>query len=78
MIMLPKDVSNDVVETYQNAMKKIVSDPEFKAMSEQQLGIYPQTVGEKADKLKSTATNVNDEDRKWIQNWLTTNYNVRF
>jgi hypothetical protein len=47
-------------------------------MSEQQLGIYPQTVGEKADKLKSTATNVNDEDRKWIQNWLTTNYNVRF
>lgn len=78
MIMLPKGVSNDVIETYENAMKKIVAADGFKEMSEKQLGIYPQTVGEKADILKSTATTVNDADRKWIRDWLTKNYRVRF
>jgi len=78
MIMLPKGVSSDVIETYQNTMKKIVANDGFKVLSEKQLGLYPQTVGESADILKSTATTVNDEDRQWIRNWLTTNYRVRF
>lgn len=78
MIMLPKGVSEDVIETYNNAMAKIVSDPDFKNKSRQQLGDYTQTVGFYAEVLKATATNVSDEDRKWIQNWLTTNYRVRF
>lgn len=78
MIMLPKDVSKDIIKTYQDAMKKIVKDPGFKAKSEKQLGVYDQTVGERADELKSIATTVNAKDRKWIQNWLTTNYKVKF
>lgn len=78
MIMLPKGVSNDIIETYENAMKKIISAPDFKKISEQQLGDYPQTVGQKADDLKTQATTVSDDDRKWIQNWLTTNYQVKF
>ncbi|WP_121628790.1 Bug family tripartite tricarboxylate transporter substrate binding protein [Poseidonibacter antarcticus] len=78
MIMLPKGVSQDVIETYQNAMKKIVATEGFKEMSRIQLGDYKQTVGAKADKLKDIATSVNDEDRQWIRHWLTKNYRVRF
>lgn len=78
MLMLPRDVSKDIISTYENAMKKIVETEGFKEMSEKQLGIYPQTIGITADILKSKATTVNDEDRQWIRNWLTKNYRVRF
>lgn len=78
MIILPKGVSSDVIETYQNAMKKIVAADNFRRIKTKNLGVYDQTIGEKADTLKSSATNVNDEDRQWIRNWLSENYRVKF
>ncbi|MBU0924441.1 tricarboxylate transporter [bacterium] len=78
MLVLPKDVSADVIETYENALKKVVSASDFKEKSEIHLGTYEQTIGEKANKLKDTATTVNKKDRDWIRNWLEVNHKVKF
>jgi tripartite-type tricarboxylate transporter receptor subunit TctC len=78
MLVLPKDVPADVIETYENALKKVVTDPDFKEKSEIHLGIYDQTVGAKANKLKDRATTVNKVDRDWIRNWLEVNHHVKF
>lgn len=78
MLVLPKDVSSDVIETYENALKKVISESDFKEKSEIHLGIYDQTIGEKANKLKDTATTVNKKDREWIRKWLEEKHNVKF
>lgn len=78
MIFLPKGVSNDVLETYRNSMKKVVTQDGFKEISKINLGVYTQTTGKSADRLKKMATSVNKEDKQWIKNWLSSNYNIKF
>lgn len=78
MLVLPKDVSNDVIETYENALKKVISESDFKEKSEIHLGTYDQTIGAKANKLKDVATTVNKKDREWIRKWLEEKHNVKF
>jgi tripartite-type tricarboxylate transporter receptor subunit TctC len=78
MILLPKDTAEDVVETYRKAFEKMVADPEFKSKSENDLGTYPQYIGQSAKKLKELATTVNKEDKQWIKNWLSEKYNIKF
>ncbi|AXX92165.1 tricarboxylate transporter [Malaciobacter molluscorum LMG 25693] len=78
MILLPKGVSKDVLETYQKAVKKVLNDENFKKLKTANLGIYDQAIGEKARKLKDLGTKVSKEDRQWIKNWLKESYNIRF
>lgn len=78
MLVLPKDVPSDVIETYENALRKVVSETNFKEKSDLHLGIYEQTIGQSANKLKDTATNVDKKDKEWISNWLMENYKVKF
>jgi len=78
MIFLPKGVSADVLETYENAVKKVLDNENFKKSRIKNLGVYEQTVGIKAKKLKELATTVSDEDKQWVKDWLTKKYNVQF
>ena len=76
MIVLPKGTPDNVVNAYNEAMEKVVSDPGFAEASKDQLGDYQQIVGAEADKIKTEATDFSPESRKWIQDWLRTNYQV--
>ncbi len=58
MLVLPKDVPADVIETYENALKKVISESDFKEKSEIHLGTYDQTVGAKANKLKAPSYSI--------------------
>ncbi|XPV68764.1 MAG: Bug family tripartite tricarboxylate transporter substrate binding protein [Halarcobacter sp.] len=78
MIFLPKGVSKDVLETYQNAVKKVLANDNFRRLKTKNLGLYAQSVGEKAKKLKEMGTNIRKEDKQWVKDWLTKKYNVRF
>ncbi|RXJ89795.1 tricarboxylate transporter [Arcobacter sp. CECT 8983] len=78
MIFLPKGVSSDVIETYENAAKKILENDDFKKLKTQNLGLYEQVVGKKADNLKQLGTKVSKDDKEWVKQWLTKKYNVRF
>ncbi len=78
MIFLPKGVSKDVLETYQNAVKKVLANDNFRRLKTKNLGLYDQSIGEKAKKLKDMGTNIRKEDKQWVKDWLTKKYNVRF
>ncbi len=78
MIFLPKGVSEDVLETYKNAVKKVLANDNFRRLKTKNLGLYDQSVGEKAKKLKDMGTNIRKDDKQWVKDWLTKNYNVRF
>ncbi|GAA0307750.1 Bug family tripartite tricarboxylate transporter substrate binding protein [Psychrobacter aestuarii] len=76
MIVLPKGTPDNVVAAYNDAMQKVISDPGFEAASKEELGDYKQIVGAEADEIKTEATKFSDDSRKWIQDWLRTNYQV--
>ncbi len=78
MVFLPKGTSRDVVNTYRKAFANVVASDEFKSTSKKLLGVYPQSTGKSAEKLKQVATKVDAESKAWIQNWLSTTYNVKF
>lgn len=78
MVFLPKGTSQDIIDTYTEAFKKVISAADFKEKSKVRLGVYPQEVGKEAKKTKELGTNVNEKNRKWIQEWLTKTYNIKF
>ncbi len=78
MVFLPKGTSTDIINTYDKAFKRVISANDFLSKSKTRLGIYTQATGKNAKKLKSMATSVNEEDKKWVKNWLTKKYRVKF
>lgn len=77
MLFLPKGVSDDIKAAYAESAAKMIAAPDFAENSKKQLGVYPQVVGENAEKLKKMATTINEKDKKWVQNWLKEKYNVK-
>jgi tripartite-type tricarboxylate transporter receptor subunit TctC len=78
MIFLPKGTSQDIIDTWREAAQKTVSAPGFKEKSEKILGTYPQAVGTAAEGSLKAVLGLNADAKKWVQNWLTEKYNVRF
>ncbi|MGQ7792599.1 Bug family tripartite tricarboxylate transporter substrate binding protein [Faunimonas sp. B44] len=77
-VMLPKGTPQDIVDAYTKAFEDAVADPEFQAGKGEVLGEYEQATGDAALRLYDVATNMPDEARDWLRNYLTTEYNVRF
>ncbi|KZM45926.1 tricarboxylate transporter [Marinomonas sp. SBI22] len=77
-IFLPKGTSEEVIETWQNAIAKTVESDEFKSRSEKVLGLYPQAIYGDATSAFNTALSISDADKEWVRSWLTEKYNVRF
>lgn len=78
MAFLPKGTSADILETYTNAINKVITQKDFKEIKEKNLGLYEQVTGQRAKKLKELGTSVDKADKKWIKNWLKKKYNIRF
>ena len=78
MVFLPKNTSQDIIDTYSKAFTKVIKAADFKEKSKDLLGIYTQTTGKDAQDLKQIATNVNLKDKQWIKNWLSEKYNIKF
>ncbi len=77
-IFLPKGTPQDVIDAWGDAVEKAVQSDAFKSRAKDVLGSYPQAVKGKAVKAFQNALDITDADRKWIRNWLTSRYNVRF
>ncbi|MDD1828134.1 tricarboxylate transporter [Photobacterium sp. ZSDE20] len=77
-IFLPKGTPDDVVEAWRKAVAEAVESDEYKERSPQVLGLYPQAVNDNATKAFEMALNISNDDRQWVRDWLTKNYNVRF
>ena len=76
-IYLPATVSDEIKQTWDEAAQRIVNQPGFKENSEAVLGVYEQYVGARAEKFVKEATQIRDEHKSWIQNWLKKKYNIK-
>lgn len=76
MVYLPGSASPDVVATYTKAFDAIIARPDFEALAAKELGVYPQLTGQAAITASDQATNVSDEAREFVLNWLMESYGV--
>ena len=78
MIFLPKGTSQDIIDTWREAARKAVASDEFQAKAEKVLGTYPQAIGGPAEVSLKAVLGLDPSAKKWVQNWLTSKYNVKF
>ena len=76
MVFLPKDTPAEIVDAYSAAFQAVTERPDFAEISEQQLGVYPQSTGEAADKNLKLGTVVDPAAIDWIKTWLKDRYGV--
>lgn len=76
--MLPIETPSEIVEAYRQAFDDAVADPELQASKDDILGEYEQAVGDDVEGLFAIGTNISDEARTWVQNYLTERYEVQF
>jgi len=76
MIFLPENAPEEVVEAYSTALDEIVARDDFDDMAEATLGDYPQMTRAAAQSAFRLGTQVDDEARDFVINWLEESYGV--
>ncbi len=76
MVYLPKAAPKEVVATYSQAFKDIIARPDFAAMSDAELGKYPQLTEQGAQSAHEQAITVSPEAKAFVLDWLKTAYNI--
>jgi tripartite-type tricarboxylate transporter receptor subunit TctC len=76
MFVLPADASPDVVATYDKAVKDMVADPAFQKATAEELGAYPQFIGDDARKSLKSALSMSPESSAFLVKWLKDRYDV--
>ena len=76
MVFLPNGASDAAIATYTEAFEAIKARPDFAEISANELGLYPQLTGAGAQTAMDDATNVTDEVKAYVLDWLKTRYGV--
>ncbi|MGR3468276.1 MAG: tricarboxylate transporter [Shimia sp.] len=76
MVFLPAGASNDAIVTYTQAFEDIKAREDFAEISAKRLGVYPQMTGDEAQGALASATQVSDEAKAYVTNWLQESYGV--
>ncbi|MGI9502925.1 MAG: Bug family tripartite tricarboxylate transporter substrate binding protein [Geminicoccaceae bacterium] len=76
MVFLPNDTPAEIVDAYSAAFQAVTERADFAEISEKQLGVYPQSTGEAADKRLKLGTVVDPAAIDWIKTWLKDRYGV--
>ena len=76
MIFLPGSTSDEVVQAYTDALNEIIARDDFAELAEATLGVYPQMTGAGAAAAFNLGTQVPDEARDFVINWLQERYGV--
>lgn len=77
-ILVPKETPEDVVEAYFAGFEQVFQDPEYIATKDQMIGKYPQVTGVQAVAKYKAGTDVPEESKVWVKNWLTEKFDVKF
>jgi tripartite-type tricarboxylate transporter receptor subunit TctC len=77
-IFLPKGTPKDIVDTYVQALDKVVKTPAFKQKAGDELGDYEQAVGPAAQEAVKVALSIDPQAKAWVRDWLTRRFNVKF
>lgn len=76
MVFLPNGATQEMIDTYSNAFKKVHARADFAEISAKRLGKYPQMTGADANAALGQATNVSDDAKGYVVNWLKDRYGV--
>jgi len=76
MVFLPAGAPQEAIDTYTNAFAAIQQRPDFAEISAARLGLYPQMTGAAAQVALTSATDVPQEARDFVLNWLAERYGV--
>jgi len=74
--MLPAGTPAPVVAAYRAAATAMVNDPVFKAAAANEIGVYPQAVGEAAARQLKLALTLPADARAYLTEWLRRKYSV--
>ncbi|MBL6958424.1 MAG: tricarboxylate transporter [Rhodospirillales bacterium] len=77
-MVVPKETPGDMVKAYQDALTKVFADPDYLAQKDKKIGKYPQVTGKAAELKFKAATSVPPAAKKWVRDWLTKKYSVKF
>jgi len=77
-LVLPKGTSKEIVETYREAVRKMIKDPAYQAGKEKALGDYEQVTDKAGEALFRQATTISPYARDWVRYYLSKHYNVAF
>jgi len=77
-IFLPKGTPKDIVDTYVQALDRVVRTPAFKEKAGKELGDYEQAVGPAARQAMQVALSIDPEAKAWVKDWLARRFQVKF
>ena len=72
-MLLPENTSNEIVNAYRDAAKKMVNDPDFKAKATKALGPFPLIIGDEAGAIIKKAAIFSDNTKKQLNKVLKKN-----
>jgi len=76
LIYLPGTASQEVVDMYTKALDQIIARPDFKEISQEALGDYPQATGAGAIAAHEGAITISPEAKQYVLDWLKEDYDV--
>ena len=76
MVFLPKGATQAEIDTYTQAFNDVLARDDFAEISEARLGVYPQMTGEQAEATKAQGTEVPDDAKAFVTEWLSERYGV--
>ena len=76
MVFLPNGASADAIVTYTAAFEAVKARADFADISAKRLGKYPQMTGDEAAAALVSATQVSDDAKGFVTNWLQERYGV--
>lgn len=77
IVFLPQGTDPKIVATFANAFARIRSRSDFPAMSAKALGKYPMFVGPEAAGAARAATTVSPAAKKFVIDWLASDYGTK-
>lgn len=78
LLVLPKGTSDEVLEAYRSAARKLFADPEYIQTRAKVIGEYEQVTDAEAERLYKAATNITPEAKAWVRGYLQKTHNVKF
>lgn len=76
LLLTPNETPDEIVQLYQQGIQAMKADPDYKANKVKALGLYEQSVGKQAQKIFELATNVGQEEKEYMKNWLRETFDL--
>ena len=76
MVVINKNINPEIINAYSKAFEGIINQIDFIETSENYIGVYPQSTGQKAIQFKKIATQIDPTAILWVKDWLNASYDL--